>query len=188
MNLYLDNNSHDKNVSIALNKLKSELFYKWQKEDILNAYSEIINIVMQEDWFDESEIPKFYYPKNITSISFATDIENDKEKIGFRKPYGTKHLYENSYFVDTNQILITDNGFLLGVDKLLCMDEENQLTYLNKVIRPFLIEYYINNFKDENLAQKKFIEDFGEAKNLANIFYLIEKKITLSHFPKQSQK
>ena len=35
--------------------------------------------------------------------------------------------------------------------------------------------------------QKAFLEDFGNAKTLSNVFSAIQDKIILSHFPKQSQ-
>lgn len=187
IDLYLSANSNDKDTSVILNKFRSDGFYKWQKEHILNRYSKIAEDIIEQNWFDEASIPRFYYPANITSMSFANDIENSEERMGFRKPYGSKHFNDYIYFSNINQVLIDGDGRLLGDYKILCLDEEKQLEYLNKAIKPFLIEYYINKFKDKNLAQKAFLEDFGNAKTLSDVFSVIQEKIILSHFPKQSQ-
>lgn len=187
IDLYLNANSNDKDASAILNKFRSDGFYKWQKEHILNRYSKIAEDIIEQDWFDEASIPKFYYPANITSMSFANDIENNEERMGFRKPYGSKHFNDYIYFSDINQVLIDNDGRLLGDYKILCLDEEKQLEYLNKAIKPLLIEYYINEFKDKNLAQKAFLGDFENVKSLSDIFSVIQDKIILSHFPKQSQ-
>lgn len=191
---YLNYNSEDRDTGAILNKFRMNGFYKWSKEHILNAYSNIGEKIIRQDWFHKSEIPQAYYPKGITSKSFINDLESPEERIGFREPYGTKR-YKNfmgfgGYLppTDINQIFVDSEGRLVGDSKLLCLREEKQLEYLNKNIVPFLIEYYINSFKNKELAKEKFIEDFHDAKTFSDIFNLIENKIILLHYPKQSQK
>ena len=137
-------------------------------------WREIGGRLSQEEWFKKLDLPKFYYPKGISSLSF--DINGDGEFMNFREPYSTyKGENEEELAIESNQIIASTN--LLAAAKIMVLSEKGQKTYFEKVLRPLVVNYYVATSKSKEEAMTRFRENFEGVTTIAEVIELIQQKI-----------
>lgn len=143
-------------------------------KEIALKWKELGKKLSQEEWFEKLKLPKFYYPKGITSLSF--DVGEKGEFMNFREPYSTyKGENEEELAIESNQMIASTN--LLAAAKVLVLSEKGQRTYFEKVLRPLIVNYYIATSRSKEEAKTRFQENFKGVTNISEVIELIQKKI-----------
>ncbi len=166
----IEENNRVEIIEAAIRKLRisenpKEMAIKWR---------ELGRRLSQEEWFRNLELPEFYYPKGITSLSF--DVNNRGEFMNFREPYSTyRGENEEELAIESNQMIASTN--LLAAAKVMVLSEKGQKTYFEKVLRPLIVNYYVATSKSKEEAKMRFQEDFEEVVTISEVIELIQQKI-----------
>jgi len=136
--------------------------------DVIAAWKELGETIMQKDWHKEIKLPEFYYPKNITGLN--------PELKTFREPYSTyKGKSEEEVSIEASQVIASTNPFAAA--KMMTLDEKGQRLYWEKVLRPILVNFYIATSKSKEEAISRFNQDIEGVDTISEIIKLIQKKI-----------
>jgi hypothetical protein len=129
--------------------------------------------ISQEDWFKKLNLPEFFYPIGVTSLSF--DV-GEKEAMNFREPYSTyKGERAQDLPIEANQMIASTD--FLAAAKVMVLGEKNQRIYFEKVLRPLVVNYYIAANKSKEEAKKRLQEDFENVTTISEVIELIQRKI-----------
>ncbi len=145
-------------------------------DKIKREYGDIGKELLKKVEFQHLNIPKFYYPKKITGMSFEMADEKGVEYGSFKEPYSTiQGKNEEELPIEANQLIASTNPMI--ITKLLVLSTEKQEEYLNKILKPLLVNYYIATSKDKNEASARFEEDNKNIKTISDVVDLIQRKI-----------
>lgn len=146
-------------------------------EDVIAKWRAKGKDIVRQNWWQTLSLPEFYYAKTITGATF--DMKDDKGREHYsnkREFYSTiKGTSEDEAALESKQVMASTN--ILAGAKLLVLSEKIQKKYYEERLRPLLVNYYLAASPNKERAVKKFREDIGETKTIAEIIELIQKKI-----------
>ncbi len=170
---YLNNNADISNISTVLNKFYSSSLFKFSQDKIVGIYSSCAKEIKKESWFDDSRIPEFYYPKNITGMSFELKSEGKEERVGFREFYSS-YTSNRQDWIHSNQVIANPEA---SIAKFSVLSKEVQLEYFEKIIKPIVINYYVAMYRSKEQARSHFLEDFKNVGSPMDALLFIKNNI-----------
>lgn len=170
---HLRRNNNDAETNVVLNKFKLSGFYKWNKEHILNVYSDIAQDIKNQDWFDDSKFSKFYYPKGITGMSFEIAKNKKDDKNGFKEFYSS---YDSSDLSENANQIVAKEGWASSA-KFFALSHEKQMEYFENVLKPLLINYFVAISNNKESAISEFREVSFKFHSMLDIILFIENTI-----------
>ncbi len=147
-----------------------------EAKHVINKWRGFGESVKKEDWFRNLELPEFYYPKQVTGMSFEMQDEKSPGYTAFREFYSTyKGESEEELPIEANQVIASTSP--LAASKLLVLDEKKQREYYDKVLKPLLVNYYIATSKDKEEAKKRFEQEGAQSKTISEIVRFVQNNI-----------
>ncbi|MFH1030288.1 MAG: hypothetical protein V1770_03455, partial [bacterium] len=135
------------------------------------------NLMAKQEWFNQLDLPEFYYPKQVTGLSFEMRKKGE-EKMNFREFYSThKGSSEEELPIEANQLIASTEP--MAAAKLLVLSKEKQEHYFEKVLKPLLINFYIATSESKEDAAMKFTDDIKGVRDIPELVNLIQRKIVL---------
>ena len=147
-----------------------------EAKHVINKWRGFGESIKKEDWFRNLDLPEFYYPKQITGMSFEMQDEKNPGYTSFREFYSTyKGESEEELPIEANQVIASTSP--LAASKLLVLDEKKQREYYEKVLKPLLVNYYLATSKDKEEASKRFEQEGAQNKTISEIIHFIQNNI-----------
>ncbi|MFO7807209.1 MAG: hypothetical protein R6V40_02175 [Candidatus Moraniibacteriota bacterium] len=147
-----------------------------EAKHIINKWRGFGESIKKEDWFRNLNLPEFYYPKQITGMSFEMQDEKNPGYTSFREFYSTyKGESEEELPIEANQVIASTSP--LAASKLLVLDEKKQREYYEKVLKPLLVNYYVATSKDKEEASRRFEQEGAQNKTISEIIHFIQNSI-----------
>jgi hypothetical protein len=143
-------------------------------ENVISKWRNFGEVIRQQDWYKNLDLPDFHYPQGVTGMSF--EVYQDEKSPGFvdfREFYSTyKGEKEEEVPIEANQVVASSSP--LAASKLLVLDQKKQQEYYKKVLKPLLVNYYIATSETKEEAAEKFRADQENMNTISDVVDLIQ--------------